>query len=264
MNQFDEQDRILNPTPADAIEYVGHHVDHELVENIEVDCAARLARMRAGEPRRLVLTMGGAGAQRELFRAIVDHSRPMIDRGELTLFVNLGDHADNWTWLKGELGSASRSVSLHRTWADTKAFADEIRDGEARGLHVFVFDNTFHGVYATNYLMRVSDVMITKPSELAFYPIPKIFNERVGAHEAWGAIRSAELGDGTIETRSIPRTLQAIDLLTREHDLLEMFCDCIVKNKRSGIYDGAYRCVALATGTTFERTDEGISFGRDA
>ena len=129
------------------------------------------------------------------------------------------------------------------------------------GLHVFVFDNTFHGVYATNYLMRVSDVLITKPSELAFYPIPKIFNERVGAHEAWGAIRSAELGDGTIETRTIGRTLQAIDLLTQETDLLEMFCDCIVKNKRIGIYDGAYRCVALATGTTFERTDEGISLG---
>ena len=83
--------------------------------------------------------------------------------------------------------------------------------------------------------MRVSDVLITKPSELAFYPIPKIFNARVGAHEAWGAIRSAELGDGTIETRTIPRTLQAIDLITQEDDLLEMFCDCIVKNKRIGI-----------------------------
>jgi hypothetical protein len=261
MNQFDEQDRLLHPTPADAIEYVGHHVDHELVENIEVDCAARLARMNGGEPRRFVLTMGGAGAQRELFKAIIDHSRPMIARGELTLFVNLGDHAENWDWLKGELGPAARSVTLHRTWEETKAFADGIRAGEASGLHVFLFDNTFHGVYATNYLMRVTDVMITKPSELAFYPIPKIFNERVGAHEAWGAIRSAELGDGTIETRSIPRTLQAIDLLAKETDLLELFCDSIVRNKRSGIYDGAYKCVALATGKSFERTAEGIKLG---
>jgi hypothetical protein len=261
MNQFDEQDRLLQPTPAEAIEYVGHHVDHELVENIELDCALRLARMNAGEPRRFVLTMGGAGAQRELFKAIIDHSRPMIERGELTLFVNLGDHAANWDWLKGELGSDAKSATLHRTWDETRAFADDIREGEASGLHVFLFDNTFHGVYATNYLMRVTDVMITKPSELAFYPIPKIFNERVGAHEAWGAIRSAELGDGTIETRTIPRTLQAIDLLATETDLLELFCDSIVKNKRAGIYDGAYKCVALATGRSFERTDEGIKVG---
>ena len=127
------------------------------------------------------------------------------------------------------------------------------RTGPARGLHVLLSNNTFHGVYATNYLMRVVDVMITKPSELAFYPVPKIFNERVGAHEAWGAIRSAELGDGTIETRSIPRTLQAIDLLTEEQDLMELFCDSIVKNKSIGVYDGAYKCVELATGRKWER-----------
>jgi hypothetical protein len=257
MNQFDEDDRILNPTPADAIHYVGHHVDHELVEHIEVDCEARLRRMRDGEPRRFLLTMGGAGAQRELFKAIIDHCRPMIARDELTLFVNLGDHADNWEWLRGELGPAASTVQLHRTWDEAQAFADQIRDGQAHGLHVFLFDNTFHGVYTTNYLMRVSDVLITKPSELAFYPIPKIFNARVGAHEAWGAIRAAELGDGTIETRTIPRTLQAIDLLTQETDLLELFCDCIVKNKHIGIYDGAYKCVALATGTTWERRLDG-------
>jgi hypothetical protein len=262
MNQFDEDDKILQPTPADAIEYVGHHVDHELVENIEVDCAARMARRRDGEPRRFLLTMGGAGAQRELFKAIVDHCQPMIDRGDLTLFVNLGDHAENWDWLEAELGPAAASVQLHRDWDDAKAFADEIRDGDASGLHVFVFDNTFHGVYATNYLMRVSDVLITKPSELAFYPIPKIFNERVGAHEAWGAIRSAELGDGTIETRTIPRTLQAIDLITNETDLMELFCDSIVRNKHIGVYDGAYKCVALATGATWERAPDGSTVDR--
>ena len=106
--------------------------------------------------------------------------------------------------------------------------------------------------------MRVVDVMITKPSELAFYPIPKIFNERVGGHEMWGAIRGAELGDGTVETRTIPQTLQAIDLFTQDTDLLRMMCDCIVKNKSIGIYDGAYKSVELATGKKFERQMPGI------
>jgi hypothetical protein len=120
--------------------------------------------------------------------------------------------------------------------------------GSADGLHVFLHDNIFHAVYATNLLMRVTDVMITKPSELAFYPVPKIFNERVGGHEMWGAIRSAELGDGTVETRTVAQTLQAIDLLTDETDLLELYCEQIVKHKSIGTYDGAYRCVELATG----------------
>lgn len=86
--------------------------------------------------------------------------------------------------------------------------------------------------------MRVMDVMITKPSELAFYPVPKIMYERVGGHEMWGAIRNAELGDGTVEVRTIPHTLQAIDFLIQDDDLLTMFCDCIVKNKSIEIYNG--------------------------
>jgi hypothetical protein len=253
MNGFDENDDLLKPVPAQALHYVGHHVDHELVENVEDDCRQRLERMHDGQPRRLLLTMGGAGAQRDLFKAIIEHVLPMIRRDEVTLFVNLGDHAANWKWLRKQLGDFADQVHLHTNWEETQAWADEMRDGPATGLHVFLYDNIYHAVYSTNYLMRVVDGLITKPSELAFYPVPKIMNERVGGHEAWGAIRSAELGDGTIEVRSIPRTLQAIDLLAGEHDLLEMFCDSIVKNKSIGIYDGAYKCVALATGREWVR-----------
>ena len=253
MRGFDEKNAILKPVPSEAIFYAGHHVDHELVENIEVDCVARLRRMKNNEPRRILLAMGGAGAQRELFRAVIEHAIPRIKRDKLALFVNLGDHKANWDWLQAQLVGHNDLAQVHFTWEETRRYADEIRAGEASGLHVFLFDNTLHAVYATNYLMRVVDVMITKPSELAFYPVPKIFNARVGGHEMWGAIRGAEIGDSTVEARSIPQTLQAIDLLAEEHDLLEMFCSSIVKNKSIGIYDGAYKCVEMATGRRFER-----------
>jgi len=254
MRGFDEKGRILNPVPSEALFYTGHHVDHELVENIEVDCAARLARMHHGEPRRFLLTMGGAGAQRSLFKAIIEHALPLIRQDRLALLVNLGDHLDNWEWLQKELDGREDEITTHFTWEDTRGFTDQIRTGSVRGLHVFLHDNIFHAVYSTNYLMRVVDVLITKPSELAFYPVPKLFNERVGGHEKWGAIRSAELGDGTIEARTIPQTLQAFDLLASQDDLLAMYCDQIVKNKSIGVYDGAYKCVELATGRKFSRS----------
>jgi len=254
MKGFDAKGKILTGTPKDAIYFTGHHVDHELVHNIEADCKARMDRAAKGAPRRFMITMGGAGAQKELFKAVIDHAIPLIKEKKITLFVNLGDHADNWKWLEGELTGNMDMTTTHFDWEDTKNFADTIREGDAEGLHIFLHDNTFHGVYATNYLMRVTDIMITKPSELAFYPIPKIFNERVGGHEMWGAVRGAEIGDGTVEVATIPQLIQAIDLLTHEDDLLEMFCDCIVKNKSIGIYDGAYHSVALATGTTFDRS----------
>ena len=194
MRGFHPQGEILKPVPSDAIYYTGHHVDHELVENIEVDCLARMRRVNNNEPRRLLITMGGAGAQRELFKAVIDHCIPLIKQEKVALFVNLGDHEDNWKWLEGEIAAYKDLVQTHFTWDDTKAFSDDIRENAASGLHIFLHDNIFHAVYASNYLMRVVDVMITKPSELAFYPIPKIFNERVGGHERWGAIRGAGTG----------------------------------------------------------------------
>jgi hypothetical protein len=33
-----------------------------------------------------------------------------------------------------------------------------------------------------------------------------------------------------------------------------MYCDSIVKNKQHEIYDGAYKCVAMATGKKFLRS----------
>jgi hypothetical protein len=253
MRGFDDKNRVCKPVPAGAIFHSGHHVDHEIVENIELDCAARIERMTKKEPRRLLVSMGGAGAQRELFKAIIEHTLPMIQKDRVTLFINLGDHRNNWEWLQGELGSSRDLLKTYFTWQETRDFADQARGKPVHGLHVFLFDNTFHAVYATNYLMRVVDVLITKPSELAFYPVPKIFNERVGGHEMWGAIRGAEIGDSTVETRSIPQTLQAIDLISQDEDLLMMYCENIKKNKSIGIYDGAYKSIELATGKKFVR-----------
>ena len=60
-------DKVLNPMPAGSLKYVGHYIDHELVANIEDDCARRMARKSSGKPMRFLLTIGGAGAQKEIF-----------------------------------------------------------------------------------------------------------------------------------------------------------------------------------------------------
>ena len=72
--------------------------------------------------------------------------------------------------------------------------------------------------------MRSCDVLVTKPSELAFYPVPKLFIRRIGGHEQWGAIHSAEIGDGTLECRDIPHTLQMIKLFKDDDTTLADMC----------------------------------------
>jgi hypothetical protein len=121
-------------------------------------------------------------------------------------------------------------------------------DGGASGIYAFCHQDIFGAVYLTNLLMRASDVLVTKPSELSFYPIPKLFIHRVGGHEAYGAIRSSEMGDGTYECETAEETADMIRLMQSDEEVLTAMNRNILKNKSAGLYDGAYNVIRLAVG----------------
>ena len=242
---------VCNPMPEGSLVYTGHYIDHELVSNIEADCAARIKRKEEGKPMRFLLTIGGAGAQKEIFAAIIKYLIPFIREKKAALYVNVGDYKNVWDALITEIPEMKELSTEHfDNWKDTESFAGEALDEskEITGIHGFWHKNIFEAVYCTNLLMRSADVLVTKPSELAFYPIPKLFIKRVGKHEMWGAIHSAEMGDGTLECRDIPHTLQMVDIFMNSSNELKDMCECIVENKKAGLYDGAYKVVELAMG----------------
>ena len=242
-------DKVLKPMPEDSLVYTGHYIDDELVRNIESDCAARMARKEQGKPMRFLLTIGGAGAQKEIFAAIIRYLLPMIESGKAALYVNVGDYRNVWDELVREIPALSGLSTEHfDDWAETRSFAESALTGDVSGVHAFYHANIFQAVYATNLLMRSCDVLVTKPSELAFYPVPKLFIRRIGGHEQWGAVHSAEIGDGTLECRDIPHTLQMMELFLTDGVTLRDMCDNIVRNKSMGIYDGAYKVVEIAMG----------------
>ena len=233
--------------PAAQLSMTGHYIDHELAANAVLDCEARLTRMQAKAPRRLLISVGGAGAQQGLISAMLRELLPRLREKSLTLFINFGDHRRIHNAVMAAVPGARELATAHTDWAETAAFAEDAVTGDVPGgLHTFLNPDIYAAVYTTNLLMRASDVLLTKPSELAYYPVPKMFLERVGGHEAWGAIRSSELGDGTQECDSLPLTLQTLRLLIDEDDLLSMLCDGIIKLDAMGVYHGAYRAVELA------------------
>ena len=242
--------KLLKPMPADSIIYTGHYIDHELVSNIESDCEKRINRMNNMGPVRFLLTIGGAGAQREIFARIIKYLIPHIKKNRAMLLINVGDYKNVWYELIKEIPELESLASVHNdSWEETKNLSEKLLSGEdVTGIHGFYHENIFEAVYCTNLLMRSCDVLVTKPSELAFYPVPKLFIKRVGKHEMWGAIHSAEMGDGTLECRDIPHTLQMIDLFMQDDKLLTDMCDSIKTNKTIGLYDGAYKVVELAMG----------------
>ena len=245
------KDKVNKPMPSDSLVYTGHYIDHELVQGIEADCAARIKRKENGEPMRFLLTIGGAGAQKEIFAAIIKFLLPYIEKKQAALYVNVGDYRNVWEALLAEIPEMKNYAAEHfDCWADTEAFAQKALDGKEKieGIHGFWHKNIFEAVYCTNLLMRSCDVLVTKPSELAFYPVPKLFIRRVGKHEMWGAIHSAEVGDGTLECRDIPHTIQMLEIFLQDDTFLSDMCQNIVTNKKAGLYDGAYKVVELAMG----------------
>ena len=242
-----QKEKVLKAMPEDSLVYTGHYVDHELVENIEADCSARLERKKNGQPMRFLLTIGGAGAQGEIFKSIIRALMPGIRRKEVALYVNVGDYAKVWDMLLSEVKGLEKVSRTHfNDWTATREFAKKALTDRVVGVHAFAHENIFEAVYATNLLMRSADVLVTKPSELSFYPVPKLFIQRVGGHEQWGAIHSAEIGDGTLELRDIPHVLQGIELFIQDDSMLRGMCECIVENKKMGIYNGAYEAVKIA------------------
>ncbi|MCX5756921.1 MAG: hypothetical protein NTU83_00130, partial [Candidatus Hydrogenedentes bacterium] len=134
--------------------------------------------------------------------------------------------------LKREIPNFEETATRHLDWAETVRFTQEAIGGVVKGLHTFLNDDAFAAVYTTNLLMRSADILLTKPSELAYYPIPTLLMPRVGGHEAWGAIRASELGYGTSECTSTAMVLQTLDLMLAEDDLLSLYCENIVKLKQ--------------------------------
>jgi len=248
-----DKDNILKPMTEGSLACTGHYIDHELVENIENDCQLRINRRTKGDAVRYLLTIGGAGAQKEIYADIIRYLMPQIKEGKAMLMLNTGDHRNVWEGLRKEIPELEAMAETHFNDFDAaKKFSESLLlpagDEKApKGIHVFYNQDIFAAVYVTNLLMRGSDVLVTKPSELAFYPIPKLFIRRVGGHEAWGAIHSAEIGDGTYECETKNSVREMIDQFQNNPEILNRMSENIMKNKAAGIYNGAYEVIRLAT-----------------
>jgi hypothetical protein len=239
--------KTLKSIPDGELYEVGHYIDHELVVNIEEDCKKRIERIENKKAKRILLTVGGAGAQKKIFVEIIKKIIPFVKSKKAVLYINVGDHKNVWEGLCKDIPELCLSSQKYfNDWQKTCYFANQAIEHEVQGIHVFYHEDIFAAVYGSNLLMRSSDILITKPSEIAFYPVPKLLIKRVGGHEAWGAIRSAEIGDGTIECESVDGILQMLDLMLNSDEILTMFCNNIIKANKIGVYNGAYRAVKLA------------------
>ena len=245
LNGFDKQP--LLGIPEESLKMVGCFVDHELLVNLEEDNRLRKARFASNKPVRILMTVGGAGAGFDMYVAMIKHLLPYVEEGKVALFINFGDHEGIYHKLNDALGGI-QTTNFFNEYDRLKAFAQEIREKDVTGIYAFCNNDIFQAVYSTNLFMPVTDLLVTKPSELAYYPIPKVFMKHIGGHEVYGAINGREKGDSTFECPTAESINEMFDRLLTDKDILAHMCDRIDELKKTGYYDGAYECVRLAAG----------------
>lgn len=252
LNKMDKKE--LKHMPDNTLFNVGHYIDHELVSNLKEDTKMRLERLEKGKQLRFLMTVGGAGAQFPIFKAIVEFLMPYIKEKKVLLFINFGDHEDVYKKLSSEVKDyKSNSLNFVNEWENFNKYVEDIdNDKNSEGIVSILHNDIFKAVYSTNLLMRKSDLLITKPSELAYYPIPKLMIQRVGGHEYYGSVHASELGDGTFECDTVEEISSMFDLLLESKEVLTEMNKNILKLNEIGMYDGAYKVVKLAVNKKFD------------
>lgn len=242
----------LNGMPDDSLFQVGCFIDHELLCNLEEDNKLRLERINSIRPLRILMTVGGAGAGYKQFKEMVIHLLPYVKENKVSLYINFGDHDTVYQKMIKDIKDL-KANEIFNKYNEVKELNKELRDSDKTGIYAIYNSNIFEAVYTTNLLMPNMDLLITKPSELAYYPIPKVFMRHIGGHEVYGAIHSREYGDGLWELPKKNEMNEMLDRIIKDKSILTHMVKRINVLKNQGFFDGAYKCCKLAIG---EKIDE--------
>ena len=232
--------------PEKDLALAGHWIPRDLVEGIPDACARRSARRKAGKPLRIIIPVGGAGAQRKFIIDLIGALSGLVKEGKVQLFLNAADHEHMKKAFIEVLEAHGVDYDNVRDMTGVREFKDKMLTGEPKkNVTLFAYDDYFTAVATTDILCNVADVLACKPSELAFYPIPKLMIRRVGDHEAYSALRASELGDGTLEIREVPLAVKYVKIFLTT-DLLHVMNKKIEDNNKIGTYDGCKEAMRLA------------------
>jgi hypothetical protein len=236
--------RIISPKTKVAL--AGHWVPRQIVNKIEDDCARRMRRVRTKQKKRLLIAVGGAGGQAEFVGNFVREMQKLGLLDTWQVVLNAGDRKPTQTKCINAMDKIVGSMGYDRlkTMDQINGLAtDMICGGEIPGHVVITPNSTRAAVFTTDTLSRAVDLLATKPSELAFYPVPKLLIRRIGNHEARSALRSSELGDGSHELRTPREAALHIRAMEDHPELLILMNSCIHQNAKAGTYEG---CGAVA------------------
>lgn len=236
--------------PKENLAVAGHWVSEDIVKHTVGDSENRIRRLDERKKRRFLIPIGGAGAQRSFVQDLILLAKKALLDRDYHFWINTGDHTKVLNGFEEFLNQQNIPYKTLLTWDELLDFlADHPLKEDERdktpSVVLFNFPSHTEAFSATDKLIRIADILVTKPSELAFFPIPKLFIRRVGDHEAASVTRSLELGEGTVECREAKHAFELVEIFGYSTDLLHRMNERVIKNASDGIYSGSKFAVEM-------------------
>lgn len=167
-------------------------------------------------PLTIMFSIGGAGAQKEITLAIINNVKEKIQAKQLKFIVAVG--------VRKEL---------------KKYFEDNVRGLKVDGwLHILYGKNIQDYFKIFNEMLRKTDILMTKPSELSFYGglgIPIVIEPSIGSQEDFNRRWLTHIGAGVAQEN--PKyTKEWLFDLVETGDLAEIAMQGFIEMKGMGTY----------------------------
>lgn len=234
--------------PDSEMECAGHFVPRDIASNVRSDTEHRIARRKRNAPLRCLLSLGGTGAQAGFLRKLIERMLPAIGEGSLFLLINCGEHAD----FVSDLVSLLEAKKIPFTEVDSleglRRFCGWHAISSDEPTHaVTIFRFAEHGlsVRATDELIRCVDLLVTRPSQVAFFPIPKVLLRRLADHESDSSSYFVALDESDTECSRPEKAASLILSMLPEGGPLIRRNEGILRRSESGLYLGARRVAEM-------------------
>lgn len=132
-------------------------------------------------PLTITFAVGGAGAQREIGKAIIDSLKEHIRRGEIRLQLVAGSRNDVYRYYKKEIETSG------------------LQENEAKNISILYHEHTLEYFRIFHNALLETDILWTKPSELSFYAgigMPIIIAPTIGSQENFNKRWLTAIGAG--------------------------------------------------------------------
>jgi len=178
-------------------------------------------RIILNRPLTITFAVGGAGAQRELGMKIVKSLKDKIIKNKIRINLVAGIHNDVATYFRREIRKMGLAGYL---------------DGH---IHIIFAENKPHYFQKFNQILRTTDILWTKPSELSFYcalGLPVIIAEPIGSQEEFNREWLIELGAG-FDQKKAEYTDEWLDDWLGSGKLAEAALEGFLEAPKQGVYN---------------------------